>query len=244
MINYKKSVICLTLILVLMLTSGVFAQQFDDVPRDHWAYDSVQTLANRGYLSLYSGEDFNGKKALTRYEMAEIIANLLDNTTDGNNSQNLSEEDVDIIRELSLEFRDELVTVAERQKKFDDRLNNIEDTNQIQDEDIANINVRISEMGENVDDLSSLDASVKKIEDQVASLELELAGIKKEGVSGTKLQELEDNQSINMTRIQELERRINALEGEKTIESEQSSSSSSVNTGYILGGLAILALLL
>lgn len=241
MFNYKK-VISLTILLVLIFSVGAFAQQFDDVPRDHWAYDSVQTLAERGYLSLYSGEDFNGEEPLTRYEMAEIITNVLENTVGGTSSQNLSEEDVDVIRELSLEFRDELVTVAQRQKDFEERLKSLEDTNQIQDEDIANLNVEIAEMNEDVQKVSTLEASITEIDNQITALEDELTALKEEGVSGQKLQELEDNQSINMTRIEELENRIAALEGEKA--AEESESGGSINTGYIIGGLALLALLL
>ncbi|RAK11191.1 S-layer family protein [Halanaerobium saccharolyticum] len=246
MLKYK-SIFSVTLLLILIFSVGAFAQQFDDVPRDHWAYDSVQTLAERGYLSLYSGEDFNGEEPLTRYEMAEIIANVLENTTAGGTaSQSLSEEDVDVIRELSLEFRDELVTVAERQKNFEERLNSLEDTNQIQDEDIANINVRVSEMQEDVQKVSSLEESVNQIDSQIASLEDELAAIQEEGLSGEQLQELEDNQSVNMTRIEELENRIEELEAERTAAAEETAedSASSLNTGYIIGGLALLALIL
>jgi uncharacterized coiled-coil protein SlyX len=241
MFNYKK-VISLTVLLVLIFSVGAFAQQFDDVPRDHWAYDSVQTLADQGYLSLYSGEDFNGEEPLTRYEMAEIIANVLENTVGGTSSQNLSEEDVDVIRELSLEFRDELVTVAQRQRDFEERLNNLEDTNQIQNEDISNLNVEIAEMNEDVQKVSNLEASVNEIDSQITALEEELATLQAEGVSGQKLQELEDNQSVNMTRIEELENRIAVLEGEKTV--EDSKDGGNIKTGYIIGGLALLALLL
>jgi len=239
----NTTIISLTILVLLIFTTGAFAQQFDDVPRDHWAYDSVQTLAEKGYLSLYSGEDFNGEEALTRYEMAEIIANLLDNTVGGTSAENLSEEDVDVIRELSLEFRDELVTVAERQKDFEERLNNMEDTNQIQNEDIANINVEIAEMKEDVEKVSNLEASVSEIDSQIASLEEELTAIQEEGVSAEKLQTLEDNQSVNLTRIEELENRIDELEGQKA-EAAEDSDGGSINTGYILGGLALLALIL
>lgn len=251
MINMKKTII-FTLLMLLIFNAGALAQSFDDVPRDHWAYDSVQYLSERGYLSLYSGEDFNGDQALTRYEMAEIIANVLQNTTSGSAGQNLSEEDVDVIRELSLEFRDELVSVAQRQKDFDDRLNNVEDTNQIQDEDIANINVRVSEMQEEVQEindhitkLAELEEDVNGIDNKITTLEEELAAVKEEGVSSQKLQEIEDNQSVNMTRIQELENRIEELEAEKAAANEQiEEEKDSLNTGYILGALALLALLL
>lgn len=241
MFNYKK-IILITILSILLFTTGAAAQQFDDVPRNHWAYDSVQYLAGRGFLSLYSGEDFNGEEALTRYEMAEIITNVLENTAGASASQSLSEEDVDVIRELSLEFRDELVKVAQRQKNFEERLKNIEDINQIQDEDISNINLQVAEMREDVQKVSSLEESVEKIDSQIADLENELKKIKREGLTGSKLQELEDNQSINMTKIQELENRISILEGKKEV--EKSTSDSSIKTGYIIGGIALLALIL
>ncbi|MEC9490863.1 MAG: S-layer homology domain-containing protein [Halanaerobiales bacterium] len=244
MLNYK-SVFSVTLLLILVFSVGALAQQFDDVPRDHWAYDSVQMLADKGYLSLYSGEDFNGEQPLTRYEMAEIIANVLENTTAGGTaSQNLSEEDVDVIRKLSLEFRDELVKVAERQKEFEQRLNNLEDKNQIQDEDIANINVRVSKMQEKVQKVSGLEESVNQINNQISSIEDQLTTIQEEGLSGKQIQKLEDNQSINRTRIEELENRIKELESETAVQETKKESSSAINTGYILGGLALLALLL
>ena len=251
MINFKKSII-FTLLLMLIFTGGVFAQEFDDVPRDHWAYDSVQTLAERGYLSLYSGEDFNGEQPLTRYEMAEIIASVLENTTSGTAGQNLSEEDVDVIRELSLEFRDELVSVAQRQKDFEDRLNSVEDTNQIQDEDISNINLRVSEMQEQVQEiadhitrLAELEEDVSGLDSQINTLEDELTALREEGDKRKKIQELEDNQSVSMTRIEELENRIEELEADKAEANEEiEEERGSINTGYVLGALALLALIL
>ncbi|MFP4199028.1 MAG: S-layer homology domain-containing protein [Halanaerobium sp.] len=242
-----KSIILLSLMLILMFSVGLSAQEFEDVPRDHWAYDSVQTLAEEGYLSLYSGEDFNGEEPLTRYEMAEIIANILENSVGGTAAEDLSEEDVDVIRELSLEFRDELVTVAQRQKDFEEKLAELEDTNQIQNEDISNINADLAEMREDVQNVSNLEESIDQIDSQIAGLEEELATVQEEGASNQKLEDLEDSQSTNLSRIEELENRIDELESEKaeTVEEEEDTEGlSSLNTGYILGGLALLALIL
>ncbi len=241
-----SGVILLSLLLILMFSAGLSAQEFEDVPRDHWAYDSVQTLAEEGYLSLYSGEDFNGEEPLTRYEMAEIIANILENSVGGTAAEDLSEEDVDVIRELSLEFRDELVTVAQRQKDFEEKLAELEDTNQIQNEDISNINADLAEMREDVQNVSNLEESVDQIDSQIAGLEEELATVQEEGASNQKLEDLEDSQSTNLSRIEELENRIDELESGKTemVEEEDTEGLSSLNTGYILGGLALLALIL
>jgi len=240
-----KNILLTVLVLLFVFSSVISAQEFDDVPRDHWAYDSVQMLAERGFLSLYSGENFNGEEEVTRYEMAEVIANVLENMVAG--GQNLSEEDVDVIRELSLEFRDELVSVAQNQKDFEDRLQNAQDLNQIQNEDIADVNVRVAELqqevteiADNITVLAQLEEDVDVIENKIADLEQELT------LAGDgKIQDLEDNQSVNMTKIDQLETRIADLESQLEIKNAQiEEESDSINTGYILGGLALLALFL
>jgi hypothetical protein len=53
----------------------VHAQQatFPDVPANHWAYQAVQDLADKGYVKGYPDGKFLGKRALTRYEFATVI---------------------------------------------------------------------------------------------------------------------------------------------------------------------------
>ena len=50
---------------------------FADVPRDHWAYDAVNTLAQRGLIIGYPDGTFGGKRAMTRYEFAVVIARMI-----------------------------------------------------------------------------------------------------------------------------------------------------------------------
>ena len=52
---------------------------FPDVPTDHWAYQYVKSLADRGYLVGYPDGEFKGDRALTRYEYAAIIYRALQN---------------------------------------------------------------------------------------------------------------------------------------------------------------------
>ena len=53
--------------------SGPFA----DVPADHWAYQSVDTLQKAGIVIGYPDGTYGGKRAMTRYEFATAIARLL-----------------------------------------------------------------------------------------------------------------------------------------------------------------------
>jgi hypothetical protein len=52
--------------------------QPQDVPQGHWAYDSVAKLAAKGLVVGYPDGSFVGKRVLTRYEMACIVARILD----------------------------------------------------------------------------------------------------------------------------------------------------------------------
>lgn len=53
------------------------AQSFDDVPYDHWAYDAVNDLQEKGVLIGYPDGMFKGKQALTRYEFAMAIWRMI-----------------------------------------------------------------------------------------------------------------------------------------------------------------------
>lgn len=61
----------------LVVTTAHAQAPFADVPRDHWAYDAVNTLAQRGLIIGYPDGTFGGKRAMTRYEFAVVIARML-----------------------------------------------------------------------------------------------------------------------------------------------------------------------
>ena len=52
---------------------------FPDVPKDHWAYSYVKSLADRGLLEGYPDGEFKGERTMTRYEFAAIIYRALQN---------------------------------------------------------------------------------------------------------------------------------------------------------------------
>lgn len=58
------------LVLGIFLASVAVLAQLSDVPKDHWAYESVKALADRGLILGYPDGTFKGKQALTRYECA------------------------------------------------------------------------------------------------------------------------------------------------------------------------------
>ena len=55
---------------------------FPDVPQNHWAYQAVQDLADKGYVKGYPDAKFLGKRALTRYEFATVIDRMAQTIAD------------------------------------------------------------------------------------------------------------------------------------------------------------------
>ncbi|RLC35921.1 MAG: hypothetical protein DRH33_07830, partial [Candidatus Nealsonbacteria bacterium] len=106
--------LALVLVLVLAFALPVFANPFVDVPLNHWAYDSVQSLAAKGIIVGYPDGTFGGGKSLTRYEFAEATAKALAYVE---GMDFASADDVAILEKLAIEFADELaslgVTVAD-----------------------------------------------------------------------------------------------------------------------------------
>lgn len=63
-----------------LLPSAAQAQgggPFADVPTTHWAYDAVQSLAQKGIFTGYPDGTFQGRRALTRYEFAVALQRML-----------------------------------------------------------------------------------------------------------------------------------------------------------------------
>ncbi len=106
--------LALVLVLVFAFTLTALANPFVDVPLNHWAYDSVQSLAAKGVIVGYPDGTFGGAKSLTRYEFAEATAKALAFVEA---QAYATAEDVAILEKLAIEFADELaslgVTVAD-----------------------------------------------------------------------------------------------------------------------------------
>lgn len=71
--------ILLVVTLTILITQPVFcAESFKDVPKDHWAADSVQMVATDGVMKGYPDTTFKGDKPVTRYELAVALGNMIE----------------------------------------------------------------------------------------------------------------------------------------------------------------------
>lgn len=71
------------------------------MPDNHWAYDYVKQLGDRGILTGYGDGTFRGDQTMTRYEMVALIYRVL---------KNGAEMDAPMSR-LIQEFRAELALI-------------------------------------------------------------------------------------------------------------------------------------
>lgn len=82
---------------------------FSDVPKDHWAYNDLEYLAERGIITGLPGGAYNGEGALDRYSAAAMIARAIKYMQ--NNPESVTPEDLDVLRSLIFKVSDNLATL-------------------------------------------------------------------------------------------------------------------------------------
>jgi len=125
LIMKKIFVIFCFLFVSVFSISFAFAGPFSDVPANSWAYKAVQELAAKGLVIGYGDSTFRGDRLATRYEMAMVVARMLDTYEKGQNAQDqkieLNANDIATLMKLAEEFKSELaslnVRVAALEKK-------------------------------------------------------------------------------------------------------------------------------
>jgi len=109
--------------LVAFAAPAFAANPFMDVPMNHWAYDAVSQLAARGIVTGYPDGAFKGQWKATRYEMASVVARALA-YVDMNKA---SKEDLELLKKLVVEFKDELDALGVKVEDLDKRVGVLED---------------------------------------------------------------------------------------------------------------------
>lgn len=116
----KSFVTLLTLIVVMSITSAVFAapaSTFADLPTKHWAYVAVQELARVGLIDGYGDGTFRGDKSMTRYEMSQIVYKAMQNSSKADAVKKA------LIDKLAAEFALELNNLDKRVAKLEAKNN-------------------------------------------------------------------------------------------------------------------------
>ena len=129
--NYLSSaflaILALLAAFTLFCASFAAAAPFNDVPKDHWAYEAIEKLVQNGYMDGFADDTFRGRKVLTRYEIALTLAKILTKVEDVESSGGvISPKDAEVIKSLATEFREELNTLGAKVNNLDQRVTELE----------------------------------------------------------------------------------------------------------------------
>ncbi len=118
--------------LVFAMIAPAFAQPFADVPTNHWAYDAIAELAAKGLIEGYPDGTFKGDRAMTRYEMAMVVARILARIESIQipapakpMAPDVTKADLAALQRLVNEFRAELAALGVRVTAIEEELNAI-----------------------------------------------------------------------------------------------------------------------
>lgn len=222
-------VVLVALIVVGLVPCRVPAAEIKDVPREHWAYQSVKLLVDKGYLGLYGDGTFQGTKAVDRYTLAVVIARILSEVDSGRIGA--TPDDVELLRKLSGEFREELVLIASELEIFKKTINEHEKARQVAKEDIAKLTFTQREMKNEVDkiiteimkDVEQLDGRVAFVETALSEriaethelskkTESDLGTLEKQvSTHETKVVQLEEDLSATVLRLTSIEPQVSSI---------------------------------
>lgn len=73
-----KKILFAVLIMVCASSSLFSSDLYKDVPKDHWAAESVQMLSKAGVVNGYPDNTFKGDKTVTRYELAVALQAMIE----------------------------------------------------------------------------------------------------------------------------------------------------------------------
>lgn len=116
----KKILALVAVFALVAFATPVFAaaNPFMDVPMNHWAYDAIGQLAARGVLSGYPNGAYKGNQPMTRYEVASAVARALAVV----DMTKASKQDVEMLKKLVVEFKDELDALGVKVDQLDSRV--------------------------------------------------------------------------------------------------------------------------
>lgn len=153
-------VVLLSVALVAVPSAGM-AAEIKDVPKDHWAYQAVKALVDKGYLAVYGDGTFQGGKPVDRYTLAVVIAKILREIETG--KVGATPEDVELLRKLSGEFREELVQTANELGIFKKSLDEQSRAQAVMREDLARLTFTQRQMRSEVEKMiADITASTEK----------------------------------------------------------------------------------
>ena len=128
----KNTSIFASAAMILATAAIASANPFSDVPASHWAYDAVNSMAEKGIVQGFPDGTFKGKQNVTRYQLAMITAKMIANVEQMGGNGSVSKTDLQTLEKLTVEFADELALLGVK-------VTALEDDMQVVKEDVAGL---------------------------------------------------------------------------------------------------------
>ncbi|MEF8917311.1 MAG: S-layer homology domain-containing protein [Candidatus Bipolaricaulota bacterium] len=125
--------ISLSFVLIFGLAISVFftagyaqndEEMFSDVPSDHWAYQDIQYLSERGIITGLPGGTYEGGEAITRYQVATLVARTVRYLQ--NNAGSTNQQDLSTLEDLVYKLSERVDSTSQTSSQLQDRVNNLE----------------------------------------------------------------------------------------------------------------------
>ncbi|MDD2430324.1 MAG: S-layer homology domain-containing protein [Firmicutes bacterium] len=135
----KKHMLSIIVLGIILSNLAFAALPPTDVPKTHWAYESIMKILDSGLMEGYPDGSFRGQQAVDRYEMAVFVARLMDvlaqiqtdyelKITDTNEAvseiektppvvqsdNQMVKEVLSLVQELEAEFENDLLEINDR----------------------------------------------------------------------------------------------------------------------------------
>ena len=122
-------------------------ERFSDVSKDHWAYDDIKYLADRGIITGLPGGQYQGQQALDRYSAAALISRAVKYLQ--NNLESVTLQDLDVLKDLIFKISDNMATLQ-------GQVDSLQGGSDLREQVVSN-QEQISELGRQVESLSRSD---------------------------------------------------------------------------------------
>lgn len=174
----RRLVTVVSLVVLMVLgTSLALAADINDVRQDHWAYESVKYLVDKGYIQLYDDGTFRGQEAVDRYGLASVLAKILKELS--SESVDIAKGDLELLRKLTVEFREELVALSLRSGEVESAFGELEKSIKVIWEDVALMTESTDVLRqETADTIEGLRAELASIRAEAASVRAETSSLR------------------------------------------------------------------
>ncbi len=149
----------------LIVAMGVFvvaAVSPKDVPPGHWAYEAVKRLVEKGWITLFEDQTFRGDRPVDRFTLASLTARIL-NELEKRELPGITRKDLEDLKALAEEFKDEIIDFKEKSAKLERRLQALEEQQEISSKELTALVEQTS------DALDTLQTGLKSLEARAES---------------------------------------------------------------------------